>query len=196
MHSLPHPLTRARKPRQPIRRSSSYDVDDSTVMEPWNLTPTLLEKTSNPTTVVQSLDVADVPVATAVKKPKITRPGAISRRKRGVIDIFSRDLFSPKPVKRKQKRRANEKLKQICAVKDTPPSVKKSPVCAVSADRASPMSKSTLTDLEGSEPPRWLPKKSMPNTPMVLQTEPPLKKHKPSMDDTLPDEESKLIIDE
>ena len=187
MHSLSHPLTRARKPRQPIRHSSSYDVDDSTVMEPWNLTPTLLEKTSNPTTVVQSLDVADVPVATGVKKPKITRPGAISRRKRGVIDIFSRDLFSPKPVKRKQKRRANEKLNQICAVKDTP-------VCAVSADRVSPMSKSTQTEFEGSEPPRWLSKKTLPTPPMMLYADPRVVSSPVMM--PLPDEETKLIIAE
>ena len=44
VHYLPHPLTRGRKPRQPIRRSSSDDLDDSTVMEPWSLTPTSVEK--------------------------------------------------------------------------------------------------------------------------------------------------------
>ena len=124
VHSLPHPLTRGRKPRQPIRRSSSDDLDDSTVMEPWSLTPTSMEKTTNPT-VVRNLDVADVPVATVVKKPKITRPGAISRRKCGVIDIFSGDMFNPEHVKRKQKPRAPKKSKQVCSVKDTSTLLKK-----------------------------------------------------------------------
>ena len=45
-HSLPNHLTRARKSRQPIRRNSSVVLDESTVMKPWNLTPTLVQKTS------------------------------------------------------------------------------------------------------------------------------------------------------
>ena len=136
VHSLPRPLPRSRKPRQPIRRSSSDDLDDSTVMEPWSLNPTSVEKTTNPT-MVRNLDVADVSVATVVKKPKITRPGAISRRKCGVIDIFSGDMFNPEHVKRKQKPRAPKKSKQVCSVKDTPTLVKKSPVCDVSMDQSS-----------------------------------------------------------
>ena len=87
--------------------------------------------------MVRNLDVADVSVATVVKKPKITRPGAISRRKRCVIDIFSRDMFNPEHVKRKQKPRAPKKSKQVCSVKDTSTLVKKSPVCDVSMDQLS-----------------------------------------------------------
>ena len=97
MHSLPNPLTRARKSPQTIRRNSSVGLDESTVMEPWNLTPPLVKKTANPTTVMRN---SDVPV---VKKPKITRHGAIPRKKRcDIADIFSID---GEPVKRKQKRR-------------------------------------------------------------------------------------------
>ena len=104
-----HSLTRARKPLQPIRRNSSSGLDESTLMEPWNLTPTLEQKTSSPTTMVQNPDVyiTDEP---GVKKPKITRHGAISR------NIFSRDR---KPVEHKQKPRTPKKSKQVCTVKDT-----------------------------------------------------------------------------
>ena len=46
------------------------------MVEPWDLTPTSVEMTSyNPTALVQNPDKS------VVKKPKITRPGGISRRK-------------------------------------------------------------------------------------------------------------------
>ena len=57
-------------------------------------------------------------------------------------------------------------------------------------------SKSTQTDFERSETPRWLSKATIPTTTMVPQTVPRLKKHKPSSDAVLSDEQSKLIIDE
>ena len=235
VHSLPRPLPRSRKPRQPIRRNSNGGLDESTV-EPWNLTPPLVEKTTNPTTVVHDSNVtasevltgqninsetssllkdtspcvvnpSTVPLkkqllkrvtsvlnskgkrATAktdepvVKKPKNTRHGAISRRKRSLTPTVSMNSSSPSCV-------------DSSVLGCQSPTL----VCTVTSDAQSPLdkiptpgtkmreSKSTQTDFERCETPWWLPKKTMPTTPMVLQTDPRLKKHKPSGDDTLSDE--------
>ena len=161
VHSVPHTLKRGRKPRQPITQSSSVGLDESTVVEPWDLTPTSVEMTSNPTTGVENTDES------VAKKPKITRPGAISRRKRCGTDIFRRDIFSLEPVKRKQKHRATEKPRQMCVVKDTPTPVKKARMCVDSTERVSPMSKATQTEIGQSDPRPWLSKKTIPTTPMT-----------------------------
>ena len=190
VHSVTHPLKGGRKPRQLITQSSSVGLDESTVVEPWQLTPTSVEMTSNPTTGVENTDES------VAKKPKITRPGAISRRKRCGTDIFRRDIFSLEPVKRKQKHRATEKPKQMCSVRGAPTSVKKSPVCAVSVDQGSPMSKSTQTEIVQSESRPWLSKKTIPTTPMLVLSDRRLQKTSPPVMLPLSDEESKLIIDE
>lgn len=179
VHSFPNPLTRARKPRQPIRRNSSVGLDESTVMEPWNLTPPLVKKTANPTTVMRN---SDVPV---VKKPKITRHGAIPRRKRcGIADIFSSD---GEPVKRKQKRRAPMKSKHGYSVKDIQTWLKKSPLCAVSADQSSPTcADNSVVDCQSPTPVCTVTSDALGD---------PATQYKPSSDVTLSDEQSKLIID-
>ena len=125
-----------------------------------------------------------------VKKPKNTRHGAISRRKRSLTPTVSMNSSSPS-----------------CGDRSVLGCQSPTLVCTVTSDAQSPLdnvptpgtkmreSKSTQTDFERCETPRWLLKKTMPTTPMVLQTDPRLKKHKPSGDDTLSDEQSKLIID-
>ena len=249
-HSRPRLLPRARKPRQRVRRTSSVGLDESTVAEPWNLTPPLVEKTPNSTTLVHDSNVpaGEVPTdlniksettsllkdtspcvvnpstmplkkqllnrvssvsnskgkrtttktdESVVKKTKITRRGAISRRKRSLIPGVSMNPSSSTCVD------------SIVVGCQSPMAV-----CTVTSAAVddpgtqSPMdnipmpvtkmceSKSTQTDFERSESPWWLQKKTMPATPMVLQTDPRLKKYKPYEDVALSGEQSKLIIDE
>ena len=182
--------------------------------EPWDLTPTRVKKRLSSTNGVNN--------ESAPKKPKINRPGAISRRKqRGPSNIVCRNIFSSEPSK--QKHCATRK--QLCAVKDTSSLVKKPGMGVDSMDRVShtcdvccrdfstpfnlrrhmrmthstgggnlttresPISKSTQTEFKGIEPRPWLSKKTIPTTPMVIETDPRLQK-------ILSDEEPKLIIDE
>ena len=125
-----------------------------------------------------------------MKKPKITRHGAIAKRKQSLMAAVSMNSSSP-----------------TCVDSSVLGCQSPTLVCTVTSDTQSPLdnipmpgtkmreSKSTQTDFERCETPRWLLKKTMPTTPMVLQTDPRLKKHKPSSDVTLSDEQSKLIID-
>ena len=126
------------------------------MVEPWQLTPTSVEMTSNPTTGVENTDES------VAKKPKITHPSAISKRK-----LCGTDIFSLEPVKHKQKRRVTEKQKQMCVVKDTPTAVKKARMCVDSPERVSPRSKATQTEIGQSDPRPWLSKKTIPTTPMT-----------------------------
>ena len=132
-----------------------------------------------------------------VKKPKNSRHGAISRRKRSLTPAISMNPSSPS-----------------CVDSSVLGCQSPTPMYTVTSDAVgdpgtrSPLdniptpgtkmreSKSTQTDFERGETPWWLQKKTMPTTPMVLQTDPRLKKHKPSSDVTLSDEQSKLIIGE
>ena len=189
VHSLPEPSTRGRRKHRPqLRRNLSGGLDDSTVIGSSNLTLPLVGKTSNPTTVSVSKTNESV-----VKKPKKTRHSSICRTKHRGVDIFSRDIFTPEPVKRKQKPRAPKKSKKVCSVKDNSTLVKKSLVPTASSDQSSTMSKSTQTEFERSETPWWLPTKTLPTNPTVVQTDPRLQKTSPPV---MSDEESKLIIDE
>ena len=189
VHSLPKPSTRGRRKHRPqLRRNLSGGLDDSTVIGSSNLTLPLVGKTSNPTTGSATKTYESV-----VKKPKKSRHSSICRTKHRGVDIFSRDIFTPEPVKRKQKPCAPKKSKKVYSAKDNSTLVKKSPVSALSLDQSSTMSKSTQTEFERSKTPWWLPMKTLPANPTVLQTHPRLQKTSPPV---MSDEESKLIIDE